>query len=127
MAIAFLSILPSTVIAQPTTAPVELPKPIIEAPVILPEPIPPSYLFNCYEYVALTYTLPRMQEIVSGASSAFGPIAVFRYSNGLNHIAMVTGQGLGEFYIRETNFKAGKLTERTVSFEDKSLLGFYTP
>ncbi len=95
-------------------------------PVQPPKEVLPSYLTNCWEYVRISYpNLPTAREVVASTSPAFGEIAVFYYSNGLHHFAIVTGQGAGVFYIRESNYESGSITTRTISFSDPNLLGFY--
>lgn len=54
-----------------------------------------------------------------------GNVAVFKYPVG-PHVAIVTGQGIGEFYVREYNYESCKETTRAVSFLDPHLLGFVT-
>lgn len=64
-----------------------------------------------------------MAEMQKTASKSFGNVAVFNYS-GVPHVAIVTGQGMGVFYIKEWNWEPGQETTREVSFADINLLGF---
>jgi hypothetical protein len=106
---------------------------VVPAPLQYAEPIGPrkpvktygqAVLCNCYRYVAEYIEIPRMAEILKTATPAFGNVAVFDY-NGVPHFAIVTGMGVGTFDIRESNYTRCALTERTISFADPNLVGFY--
>lgn len=64
-----------------------------------------------------------MNTIQKTATATFGSVAVFNYS-GVPHVAVVIGQGFGEFYIRESNYGGDFIGERTVKFNDPALVGF---
>lgn len=55
-----------------------------------------------------------------------GAAALFRYPSEA-HIAYVSGLEETCFWIKETNWKHGKYTERCVDYDDYALRGFYTP
>jgi len=91
-----------------------------------PEPVYDEVLCNCYLAVKQQYpNLPRSAEVLANVSPTFGEVAVFDY-DGVKHYAVVTGQGVGEFYIQETNYKKCQKGTRAVRFSDAALLGFYS-
>lgn len=103
------------------------PKPPQKEVLVLPEVIPDPILCNCWLNIKRIYpTLPNSATVVREAKMEQGPIAVFKY-HGVQHFAIVTGIGMGEFHISETNYRKCKKGQRTISYTDPNLIGFYTP
>lgn len=82
---------------------------------------------NCYSYLkyALKLPLPKMAAIVPNAPASVGSVAVFRYSNGVKHVAYVSAISEGRITLKEANYEAGKVGTRTISANDPHLLGFW--
>ncbi len=92
----------------------------------LPPEVPLSIRSNCYAYAeSVVGDLPPMKTLQQSAGKAWGQLAVFDY-NGLPHVAVTIKQGYGTFTVKESNYKAGTISTREVSFTDPHLLGFYT-
>ncbi len=58
---------------------------------------------------------------------AVGTVAVFKYHNGVSHVALVEELGLNGFTVSECNFHAGKCGWRFVPYNDYSIVSFWTP
>lgn len=85
---------------------------------------------NCYTYLkyALKVSLPKMAQIVpSSFVPVAGAVAVFNYSGNVKHVALVRSVNGRSFTVKEANFKAGLVGERTISLDDPFLAGFYYP
>lgn len=96
-----------------------------EHPVQPPPPeLPYSIRSNCYAYAEYVLgELPSMATLQATAHAEFGPLAVFNY-NGLPHVAVTVTQGVGYFTVKESNFEGDYVSERTVNYNDPSLIGF---
>lgn len=93
---------------------------------VIVEPVDET-LFNCWLYVKQVFpSLPTTAEVRKNLTNTPAGVAVFSY-NGTPHYAIVTTVGTSTFDISETNFKRGTHTKRTLSLNDKALLGFYLP
>jgi hypothetical protein len=114
--------IPTPVVEEVTEQVIPEPEPIAEV-----KPVPTNTtLCNCFTLIKRTFKdVPRMAEIQKTAGTAFGNVAVFSY-HGVPHVAVVTGQGIGTFTIREWNYKKCKETVRDIKFDDKNLKGFVT-
>ena len=55
-----------------------------------------------------------------------GGVALFRYGK-IGHAALITGFTKTGFKVKETNYRPYAYSERTISFLDKNLIGFYDP
>jgi hypothetical protein len=94
---------------------------------LIPEPLPPSVLCNCYAYVKQTYapTLPSTATILSSLS-ATGSVAVFYYADiGLHHFAWVVREEADAYLVDEANYESCQRSQRRVPKNDVSLLGFF--
>lgn len=113
---------------------VEAPKPpqtdalsVVEEEVVVK---PPDWLSYCVE--GLRYFGVRLPPRPAHAylfepntPPFVGAVALFDY-DGVRHAALVTGIYGNYFTVKETNYKKGKYTERTIAWSDYRLLGFYT-
>lgn len=82
---------------------------------------------NCYTTMkARGFILPRMAEILPNSVPQVGSIAIFDY-NGVKHISEITSIEEDGFNSFEGNYIACRLGKRFVSWDDKSLIGFWTP
>ena len=81
---------------------------------------------NCYSYVSLFVDLPKMAQIKSNATPAVGRVAIFSYK-GVKHIALITKLNTSTFSVKEANYHPALISTREVSYNDKSLIGFYSP
>ena len=82
---------------------------------------------SCWAFVKTQVKdLPKMKDIVPNANRAVGTVAVFQYKKS-KHIALVTEVHDTYFIVRESNFNPCELSKRKVYYDDKNLLGFYSP
>lgn len=54
-----------------------------------------------------------------------GAVAIFRYKNGVSHVAYVSSTHGSYFGIWEANYKRCQLTQRYIRYDDPTLLGFW--
>ncbi len=80
---------------------------------------------NCYSLVKTKRAIPRMAEITPNSEPLIGSVAVFRYSDGVKHIAYVTDVGGGTVTVQEANFTKCKIGTRVIHLNDPFLIGFY--
>lgn len=81
---------------------------------------------NCYSYVSLSVSLPKMAEVIPNTYPKVGSVAVFEYRIG-KHVAIVTKITEKGFYVREANFRPCKFGTRFVAWSNPFLKGFYSP
>jgi len=110
---------------------------VIEVPVLLPTPqeeekietaVDSSVLCNCVRYVKEKYhpNLPPMISVVDNLSQTIGDVAVFYYPrSGLYHYAKVTWHDGYSYTIDEANYHTCQRSERTLTLDYPSLIGFY--
>jgi len=87
-----------------------------------------SNLYNCWQFLKDSYfvEMPLTATIKSNLVQEYGDMAVFYYEkSGLWHYAKTTGSSTDSFTVDEANYKAGKRTQRSVSFNDAAFRGFY--
>lgn len=65
-----------------------------------------------------------MAQILPSTSPFVGAVAIFQYKE--KHIALVTKLDEKGFYIKESNYIAGKYGTRFIPWNDPKLVGFYT-
>lgn len=86
---------------------------------------------SCVKYAkTLVAGVPSQNadRFVSNTSIAHvGELALFRYSNGIAHVAVVTAVNKYTFVVAESNFKPCYTGRRTVSLNDPALVGFWFP
>lgn len=129
LTLAFVLLIPSVVIAQPSKAgdisvywvydhPVQYIEPEPE-----PEPeLPLEILSNCWKYVKHIYPNTPNTATMRANLSDSGEIAIFYYPNSdLYHYAVV--ESMNPFIITDTNFSGYKKETRQES--DLRLIGFY--
>lgn len=92
------------------------------------EPAPqPAYLSNCYLYVKHIFpSLPPTATIKVNLTQEPSDVVHFLYEDGVEHYAVITSVATSSITIRESNWDAGVITERTVQLNDPSLQGFYS-
>jgi hypothetical protein len=56
-----------------------------------------------------------------------GRVAVFKYHSGISHVALVTELSINGFWVREANYRAGKIGVRFVPYNDYSIVSFFEP
>ena len=100
--------------------------------IVKPEPpkevVKPDKHCNCFNLLTETFkNVPSAKSIKASAGVPFGNVVVLR-ENGLDHFAIVEGQGMGEFYIHEWGKFEGKCVDRrrTLPFNSPKLVGFVT-
>lgn len=107
--------------------PVEVPIEIKEKEITLDTET--NTLCNCYLYSEL-YTginLPQMATIQPNTSDPLvGSIAIMQYGD-IKHVAVVTEVTESSFSVTEANYKHCEKTERTLAYNYKRLVGFFTP
>ncbi len=105
----------------------------IFTPPSLPKPIVAqvkheSNLCSCVSYVrSLVPEAPRKDAInyKPNAAPAVGSVAIFRYKNGVGHVAFVTALYSTGFFISEANYHHCKVDDRWVAYNDPALRGFW--
>jgi hypothetical protein len=97
-----------------------------------PNPLPVIHsnlpLTNCYAFVRKVYypDLPSADYLKTHLQKQYAEVAVFYYTkSGLWHFAKTTGTTTNGFTIDEANYITGTRTQRSVSFTDHNLRGFY--
>lgn len=79
---------------------------------------------NCYAYASLFTKLPKMKEIVPNTTPHVGAVAIFMYN--VKHIGIVTSINSEGFFLKESNYEAGKIGKRFIPWTSPSLEGFYS-
>ncbi len=84
---------------------------------------------NCYTFVntKFNFTLPPMDVLYPNSPIKVGSVAIFMYSGGVKHVALVTNIKGGNFVVQEANYKPGVIGNRTIPLSDPHLIGFWTP
>lgn len=85
-----------------------------------------SLLCNCYAYAKSK--IPELQntsKITPNTDIEVGTVAIFKYPSGVKHYAIVKSVSKESFVVDESNYKRCVQKDRTVSIDDKYLLGFY--
>ena len=127
-----LVFLPSQTVYAPLAS-AQIPDPI-EVQQVIAEPEPPKEVIktdkhcNCFNLLTETFkNVPSARSIKASAGVPFGNVVVLR-ENGLDHFAIVEGQGMGEFYIHEWGKFEGKCVDRrrTIKFGSSNVVGFVT-
>lgn len=54
-----------------------------------------------------------------------GSLALFKFSNGVSHVAYVDKLGEAGFHVQQGNKKAGEYTEEWVDWDNEWLIGFW--
>lgn len=84
---------------------------------------------SCVAYLkARGYNLPSIKspdDLDPNTTPHKGAIALFKYKNGVPHMAEVIAVNTTTFTVREANYSKCARGERVVSFYDPSLRGFY--
>lgn len=66
-----------------------------------------------------------MVNILPNSEARVGAVAIFKYPNGLKHVAVVREVWDTEFLVEETNYKKCVHKNRLVDKTDPSLVGFW--
>jgi hypothetical protein len=82
---------------------------------------------NCYSLVKTRVRgLPKQAALKPSGPVHIGSVAIFNY-NGVKHFAYVKRLGADSFTVFEANYEPCLIAERTVSYKDAHLIGFYSP
>ncbi len=96
-----------------------------------PQTPPDTLACSCTAYAH--YLDPRMpyinaEDMPLNSIAAVGNLAVFYYpKSGLYHVAYIMALDDDQLSIKESNFKRCTYTERILSENDESIIGFFAP
>lgn len=83
---------------------------------------------SCVKYArALIGNVPlqNASQFVPNTKLHVGALAVFKYSSGVSHVAVVTSVKESSFTVKEANYKPCLTSTRNVSTDDEALIGFW--
>ena len=113
-------------VAQASTIPVQIPQDIE----VVMYPVPDRVLCSCVlyaQYMGYLVYGDAWNVSINTSTPTVGSLAVFRYNNGLGHIAIVEQVLQDGITVSETNFERCQWTRRFVEFDNYALRGYRDP